>query len=204
MIFKKRINDKSFRVILFLSAFGFVCDLYGLYTISQHKDNFLTYNLLVLVEGVSLGIFFYEILYKKLMKQLLLVIGFGYISYWLYKFFSIGERYYINKCVTIESICILAFALYYYYEQVIKINTTYIYSQPRFWIVTAYLIYIAGIFFLLLYLPSFSFQDRQKYYVLNYAFVILRTILLSLAMLMKAQHPPTKNNKLRAASTLST
>ncbi len=203
MIFKKRINDKSFRVIFFLLSFGFLCDLLSLYLQWQHKENFVIYNLLILIEGVSLGIFFYQILSAKLIKRLLLVIGFGFISYWLYNFFSVATGGYIESGVTIENICILAFAIYYYYEQIIKLNTTFIYSQPRFWVVSAYLIYIAGTFFLLLYLPSFSSKDQEKYYVLNYVFVIIRTILLSFAMVMKTDKPPSKTNKLRVSSALS-
>jgi hypothetical protein len=203
LIFKKRINDKSFRVIFFLLSFGFLCDLLSLYLQWQHKENFVIYNLLILIEGVSLGIFFYQILSAKLIKRLLLVIGFGFISYWLYNFFSVATGGYIESGVTIENICILAFAIYYYYEQIIKLNTTFIYSQPRFWVVSAYLIYIAGTFFLLLYLPSFSSKDQEKYYVLNYVFVIIRTILLSFAMVMKTDKPPSKTNKLRVSSALS-
>jgi len=203
LTFKKRINDKSFRVIFFLLSFVFVCDLLSLYLQWQHKENFVIYNLLILIEGVFLGIFFYQILSAKLIKRLLLVIGFGFISYWLYNFFTIGTSKYIESGVTIENICILAFAIYYYYEQIIKLNTTFIYSQPRFWVVSAYLIYIAGTFFLLLYLPSFSSKDQEKYYVLNYVFVIIRTILLSFAMVMKTDKPPSKTNKLRVSSSLN-
>lgn len=182
---------------------GFACDLLSLYLQTQQKENFLAYNINILIEGGSLGIFFYQILYNRRIKQLLFVIGFGFISYWLYKFLTNGDSDYLNTCVTIENICILTFALYYYYEQIVKINTTSIYSQPRFWIVTAYLIFIAGTFFLLLYLPTFSLEDRGKYYVLNYVFLILRTVLLSFAMLMKTDKPPSKNNKLRVSSTLN-
>lgn len=165
--------------------------------------NYVTYNLFVLLEGVFLGIFFYQVLYNKLIKRLLLVIGFGFISYWLYKFFNIGKGYYLNSCLIIEYISILALTVYYYYEQVIKINTTFIFSQPRFWIVTAYLIYIGGTFFLSLYLPTFNHEDQEKYYVLNYIFVMLRTILLCVAMLMKPEQSATKNNRLTVTSSLS-
>ena len=203
MVFKKRINDKSFRVIFFLIAFGLLCDIQGLYYLKQHKENFRTYNLFILIEGVFLGFFFYQILYNKLIKQFLFVIGVGFISYWLYTFFTIGNRDYVNTCVTIENVCILAFAIYYYYEQIIRLNTTFIYNQPRFWVVTAYLIYIAGTFFLLLYLPIFSSKDQEKYYVLNYVFIIIRSLFLSLAIFMKNDLPTIKSNKLRVSSSIS-
>ena len=203
LTFKKRINDESLRVIFFMLCSGFLCDLLSLYLQTQQKENFLAFNINILIEGVSLGIFFYQILYNRRIKQLLFVIGFGLISYWLYEFLTTGDNDYLNTWVTIENICILAFALYYYYEQIVKINTTSIYSQPRFWIVTAYLIFIAGTFFLLLYLPTFSLEDRGKYYVLNNVFLILRTLLISFAMLIKNDHTSTKNNKLRVSSSLN-
>lgn len=203
LVFKKRINDKSLRVIFFLLIFAFACDLYGYYSLSDQKGNFITYNLLILIEGLSLGFFFYQILNNKIVKQILFVTGLGFSIFWVFKFLTYGRQTFLNSCITIENVSILAFAVYYYYEQVRRVRSTLIYNQPRFWIVTAYLIYIAGTFFLLLYLPSFSMEDQEKYYVLNYVFLILRTILLCIAMLMKTDNPATKNSRLTVTSNLS-
>lgn len=204
LVFRKRMNDKGLRVVFFLLAITFMFDLYGLYRISEHKNNFLAYNLNLLIEATCLYIFFYHIFKNILLKRIILSTGVCFILYWVFKFIRVGgTKIYLSPCVTFENISILAFAIYYYYEQVIKINTTSIFSQPAFWVVTAYLIYIAGTFFLYLYFPSLSLYEREKYYVLNYAFVVIRTILLSIAMFMKSDDPEASTNILKVSSTLT-
>ncbi len=204
LVFRKRMNDKILQVVFFLLAITFMFDVYGLYTISKHKENFLPYNLNLLIEAVCLYIFFYQIFKNIPLKKIILSTGVFFVLYWVYKFIRAGgSNVFLGTCETIKNISIFALAIYYYYEQVIKINATSVFSQPAFWVVTAYLIYIAGTFFLLLYLPSLSPYDQEKYYVLNYAFVVIRTILLSVAMFMKADDPQATTNKLKVNSTLS-
>ncbi len=204
LVFRKRMNDKVLRVVFFLLAITFMLDLYGLYRLSKHSDNFAAYNLNLLVEAVCLSIFFYQIFKKLLFKKIILSIGILFILYWVYKFIRAGgSNVFLNTFETIKNISIFAFAVYYYYEQVIKINATSVFSRPSFWVVTAYLFYIAGTFFLFLYLPSLSPTDQEKYYVLNYVFVVIRTILLSIAMFMKTDVQDDTTNSLKVTSTLS-
>ncbi|WP_026260111.1 hypothetical protein [Segetibacter koreensis] len=80
---------------------------------------------------------------------------------------------------------ILALIIYYYYEQIIIINSAFIYAEATFWIVTAYFIYIAGTFFLYLYMPSLNNAEQEQYYVLNYIFTIIRTLLICVALFVK-------------------
>jgi len=96
---------------------------------------------------------------------------------------------YLNTCINFENISILSFSIYYYYTVTIKKNISYIYEETKFWIVTAYFLNSAGTFFLYLYISSLNRDDIEKYYTLNYVFTIIRTIVLSVALLMK---PPNK------------
>ena len=185
LIFYKRIDDKSLRVIFFLLISNIVVDLYGLYRLTYDLNNFVSYNVNVLVETTALFIFLYQILQSKVVRKTIVFISVFFFVFWLYQFSAKGNRTFLDSCTTVENISFLAFALYYYYEQLIKGSSAFVYQEPRFWIITAYLIFIAGTFFLLLYLPSLSTKDQLKYYVLNYGFVLIRTILLSIAMFMK-------------------
>lgn len=154
------------------------------------------YNVGILFEAVSIYCFFYLIIFNNFVKKSLLIIIFFFVVSWLFKFIKQGSGVFLYNSVTIENISILLLALYYYYEQIIKASPAYIYIEPRFWIVSAYLVYIAGTFFLLLYIPSLNTKDQLKYYVLNYVFVIIRTILLCVAMFMKNNDPGKQKFKL--------
>ncbi len=204
LVFRKKMNDKGLQVVFFLLAVTFIIDLYGLYTISNHKDNFLSYNIHLLVEGICFSIFFYQIFRNRPIRKIIYGTGGFFILYWLYKFIKVGGTdVFLGTCETIKNVLIFAFAIYYYYERVIKTNEISVFSRPAFWVVTAYLIYIAGTFFLLLYLPSLSKPDQEKYYILNYVFVVIRTIVLSVAMFMKSNESGGITHNSEASSTLT-
>ncbi len=204
LVFRKRINDKKLQVVFFLLALTFMIDLYGLYAIWKQINNCLTYNVNLAIEAVCLYIFFYQIFKSRPLKKVILFTGVFYVLYWSYKFISVGgSSKILNTCETVLNISVFAFAIYYFYEHVIKINAISVFSQPTFWVVTAYLIYIAGTFFLLLYLPSLTKYDQEKYYVLNYVFIVIRTILLSIAMFMQAEDAEDPEKRLRGSSALS-
>ena len=90
----------------------------------------------------------------------------------------------------------LLLIIYYYYEQIILINSAFIYAEATFWIVTAYFIYIAGTFFLYLYIPSLNDVEQEQYYVLNYIFTIIRTVLICVATFVKPGNSKMNGNKL--------
>ena len=118
-------------------------------------------------------------------KKIILLLSILYIVLWSYSFFKFGDKSYFSSCTNFENITVLGLAIYYYYEQIIVINSAFIYAETTFWIVTAFFIYIAGTFFLFLYIPSLSLPEQGKYYVLAYIFTIIRTVLLSVALLIK-------------------
>jgi hypothetical protein len=92
---------------------------------------------------------------------------------------------------------VLGLIIYYYYEQIVIINTAFIYAEPTFWIVTAFFIYIAGTFFLYLFIPSFDLVEQEKYYgIFNSIFTIIRTILISVAIFIRPGFSKIDSNNL--------
>lgn len=154
-------------------------------------DNYFLNNLLQFVETLALFYFFSKILLLKFIKKILFYTGILFVGYWIYSLFSIGiNTAYYDYCSNFENIAMLLLALLYFYEQVISINTPFIYKEPYFWIVSAYFIYFAGVFFLFLYIPHLTNVEVGHYYWLNYVFTIIRSFLLSIAMISK----PDNNN----------
>lgn len=178
-------NDKSFQVIFFLLIISLVSDVYGLYTIARHSENFLIYNVLTLIQSLSIYYFFFLNIQSSLFRKILLLVTLTYFGAWFFYFLKFGNIGYFNDIDNVANITILIICIYYYYEQIIKDNAAFVYNKPQFWIVTAFFIYSSGIFFLFLYLPSLNSLEQEKYYSLNYLFVIIRTILLSASMWMK-------------------
>lgn len=153
--------------------------------LSQKKSNFLLYNVYCFIETLSLYYFFSMVFKDRLLKKLLLFSTLFYTLVFIFSLIVFKDKSYFYNCIIFENISILAFAIYYYYRQTIVIDSAFIYSEPVFWVVTAYFIYIASTYFLYLYIPSLNSSDQEKYYLLNYLFIIVRTVLLSISMFVK-------------------
>lgn len=197
LIFFKRILDKSIRVILFLLIINFISDLYGLYSIVNRLANFTSFNIFILIETISIYLFFSKISTNSFIKKTILILLSIFIIFWCYQFLKYGHKVFLLNCAILEYTTVLILVINYYFEQIIKGNSIYVYSKPRFWIVSAYFVYISGTFFLILYIPTLRYEEQLKYYMLNYVFVIIRTILLSIAMFMK------DNNSIKQNFTLT-
>lgn len=187
LFLRKRIFIKSLGIIILLSSLYFVNDVYALYLLYyKHKSNFLFYNVIILVETLSLYFFFYLIIHAQFLKKILFFLSIIFIIFWCISFFKFGNKSYYWGCINFENISVLAIAIFYYYEQIIVINSAFIYAESIFWVVTAYFIYFAGIFFLYLYIPSFNSEEQKNYYdILNSVFIVIRTVLLSVAIFLK-------------------
>lgn len=186
----KKFKDKIIQVIFFLLVFVFLIDAYSVIQLLFLKQaNFILNNTLLFFETLTLYFIFSKILLNNLVKKIIYTLAILFSLGWVVSFAYIRLHAYFDFCSNFENISILLLALYYYYEQVVSISTPFIYKEPYFWIVSAYFIYSAGVFFLFLYIPSLSIDESGKFYWLNYVFTIIRSLLLSIAMFSK----PVKN-----------
>lgn len=186
LLIKRKFFIERLWVIYFLITLSFINDFYALYLLYyQHRSNFLFYNIYQLTETFLLYYFFYLIIKNAFVKKVILFLSIPYIILWLLSLLKFGDNSYFSSCTNFENITVLGLIIYYYYEQIIIINTAFIYAESTFWIVTAFFIYIAGIFFLFLYIPSLNLPENEKYYVLTYIFTIIRTVLLCVAIFIK-------------------
>jgi hypothetical protein len=185
-IFSKKIHDKSIRVIFFAFTLSFINDIHALYSIYREKEDFLFNNIYVLLETLVIYYFFSQVIHTPLIKKIILWAALPFVAIWFFYIFEKGTLIYLNTCIIIENFSILIFSLIYYYENIIKKNVLFTYTEPKFWIISAYFIYSAGTFFLFLYLFTLSDSEQEDYYNLNYVFNIIRTILLCVGLTM---HP---------------
>lgn len=179
-----------------MSIIIFLCDLYGLSRLRQGLTNYASLNISILLETLFLAAYFLKVFASVSIKKILNSFLAVFILLWIFLFVKKGDHTILYTSLALESIFILFFAIYYYYENLFKIPDVYFYTEPRFWVVTAYFVYSAGTFFLLLYLPLFNLAELMQNYLLNYIFLIIRTILLTTAMFMKSSDENKKNFKI--------
>jgi hypothetical protein len=145
----------------------------------------MVYNLFSLFEIIALSIFFYKTYKQQFAKIIVIVMAVVSAILWILLYFKLGSSIYYNNFVTFENVLLLCYILYFYFERIVSTSSQMIYTDPKFWIITAYLVFTSGTFFLFLYYPTLTPEERQQFYLLNYVFAIVKTILLTVAMFMK-------------------
>ena len=177
-------------------AIGFLFELYQGYLSSIGAPTYVLANLFTLTETLFLFYFFSRVISSANSQRILLIAGIFYAIAWTFLFVSTRFKDSLELSYGLECICIIALSIYYFFEQIKKPDSLYIYSQSRFWVVSAYLIYTAGTFFLFLFQKDLSIEEQQKYFILNSIFLILKTLILSIAMLMKTESTERKKFQL--------
>ena len=159
-----------------------------------HQNNSYLLNIQVLIETFLLYFYFYQILSNKVIRKFVSFCSIIFAVIWIISLSTKGIRINFDLNSNLQNISILILTLLYYYEQVVKINTPFIYKEPRFWIVSAYFIYFSGIFFLFIYIPTLTAKDLESNYQITYIFTFIRSILLSIAMIIKPMKDNFRNN----------
>ncbi len=87
-----------------------------------------------------------------------------------------------------EAILIILFCIFYFADEIREPQTSFVYNTSTFWIVCAIFFYVAGTFFLSLYLELLPEAEKNKYWSINLAFNILKNLLFAIAIIIHAKH----------------
>ena len=186
LIHRKRLIDKRLRVIVFLLVIGFLADVYSQYLSIKGKPNFIVYNLFILFETLLLLVYYFHLLSSKVYRTVIIILSTVFTLVFIYEYIkSNGSKKYLDIFAVVGNIVIIILSIAYFFKQISSPENLDFYKNPRFWVVSAYLIYSAGTLFLFLYISTLSMADQQRDYILNYIFLIPKSILLSIAMFMK-------------------
>lgn len=160
-------------------------DAIGYYYSYSNKSNYKIGNTFLLFETLALVYFYFHALKLLLARRLIMVFSVFFFVLWMFAFIKNGSLEFLYVVNATEFIAVIFLSIIYFFEQIIATDGSIVYNQPRFVVVTAYLIYISGTFFIFLYLNSLNIQDQTKFLSINSILVIIKTILLCIAMSMK-------------------
>lgn len=197
LLFLKEQKSKELWVIFLFTIYSFLNDC-GLYFLKGQETAVQLLNLFTIVELGTFSYFFYIIFRFKYKKAILAIISGIFIlfsSIYLYSF-PAGEVSNIQSLpVTIEAFILITYALYYFYEQIERPQSFFIYQSPNFWIVLAILLYFTGTFFFFIYAESFNQEEVVAYSALNYAINATKNILFAIGFLIKSNHSNKSDNR---------
>lgn len=167
-------------VVSFLTDFSFL--------IFRPRTNsslsFFFFSLFTVLEYSFFTAFIYINFKKKLFKKVLLVLTFLFYIFCTLSFFTSKGYSFDSFPASIESILIIVFCILFFYEQINSPDISFIYATKKFWIVTAFLIYLSGTLFLFVYTSNISESEQDLYWPINYVFNILKNIIITLAFFL--------------------
>ena len=134
-----------------------------------------------------------EIIKYKKVKLLILSLSLLFIVYETFNLFKIHFRTIDSIPIGIETILILLYTFYLFYEQFQKIETIYIYNNYWFWFIVGIIFYLSSSFFFNI-LADTNNMKFQQYWFLTYIFETVKNLcfVVGLIFLSKAKFDKQK------------
>ena len=192
-IYYQRSVTKAFLLLyyIFSTAIIFYGSLLAFY--KTLGDNNWVYNLFFLVTIVVLSCYFHRVLFgrgKKTLVKILLVVNillFVWYDIVLKKF----DGYYNNQVVAFCFLSIVAYSFLYFHQLINNVNEESILLDFDFWLISGYLLYFLGAFFVILFYQNAAVSQRGFVWGLQSIILFLSAIItLSGNLWIRNQNKP--------------
>ncbi len=97
--------------------------------------------------------------------------------------------------IGIETIIVLFYIIYFFYQFSKKLSTEYIYNHYGFWISVGILIYLGGSFFFFILFDHLSLAQVKAFGDMTYVAEIIKNVLFALAIFIFSRFPFEKSEK---------
>lgn len=190
ILFYKRNKSLWVKVLLFYVVFSFAIDtvLLRLDTVN-HRDTI--YNILSIFTVIEYSIFtyvLYSIIENRVFRTLILgsAIAFYIFAVSLYIYGVDEDQYSFDSLpASVESILIVAYSIFYLFDQMNKPQVMFIYQEPNFWFVVGFIIYFSGTLFLFIQANNLDRDIRDNFWKINLFLNITKNILFAIAFSTK-------------------
>lgn len=189
LLFIKRNKEIWARVIFIYIIYSFLNDNLLLY-VDPDKEK-VTYILLIaytVAEYSLFSFFFLKILENRKIKRVILVCSILFYFFIFFYFLAHRGGVFDTISASIESILILIYCIFYFFEQLNKVQNIFIYQTSAFWFVIGFMVYLSANFFLFIQVSSLSQNVRDSFWNINLFSNVLKNIFFTIAFLIpKAQ-----------------
>lgn len=187
-MFLKRNSGTWVKVIFFYVIFSFTADsiLLKLNATNINGVNDLSmFNVLsmfTLVEFTVFVLFIYNAIDKVAFRRIIIVSAIAFYAFLvgLYLLQNRGNAF-DSLGASVEAILIVVYSMFYLFDQMNKPQVFFIYQEPNFWFVVAFIIYFSGTLFLFIQASNLGPQDLVNYWIINYFLNITKNILFAIA-----------------------
>lgn len=129
--------------------------------------------------------FYHKIEYPSFKKLNIAII----IAFWIYILWFSEESWgslFDSVPTTIESIIIISYCILFFFQEINKPATEYMYSKTDFWIVSALFLYMSGNFYIYMYAANALLQEEfiKIYMIIHGIFYSIRNIIFTMIMFL--------------------
>ncbi|HZE84150.1 MAG TPA: hypothetical protein VE035_07560, partial [Puia sp.] len=137
------------------------------------------------LEYTLFTLFIYLSLREKVFKYILIICSVIFYIIAIFTFKSKQIDSFDSLSASFEGSLIIVYSIFFLYEQINDPAIFYIYHSKQFWIIIAFLLYFSSTLFLFIYAATFTSQEHRNYWNINNIFDNLKTILFTIAFIMK-------------------
>lgn len=187
-MFLKRNTGTWVKAIVFYVIFSFATDSVLLKlneTNFEGVNDVMVFNVLSLFTVVEFSVFtffLYNAIEKLTFRRIIVVSAIAFYA------FIIGLYLLQNRDNTfdslgasVEAILIVVYSMFYLFDQMNKPQVFFIYQDPNFWFVVAFILYFSGTLFLFIQASNLGPQDLVNFWIINYFLNITKNILFAIA-----------------------
>jgi len=140
-------------------------------------------------------IFWLNIKSQKI-KRIILIISILFFCFQVFYLLTGKVKGLDSVPIGIETILMLSYIFYFFYQFSKDLSTAYIYNHYGFWISVGILIYLGGSFFFFILFDHLNTAQVETFGDLTYVAEIIKNILFSLAIFIQTKYPfETKKQK---------
>lgn len=143
-------------------------------------------------EFFFLALFLWINLINKKAKNSLVILSSFFFLFLIYFYISSHFSRIDSIPIGIESIIIISFSFYFFYEKIKNPSVSYIYSDYRFWILIGMITYLAGSFFIYIYGETLDAAAWRKFRILTVLFYIIRSVFFIIGIIVFIKTPKEK------------
>jgi len=110
--------------------------------------------------------------------------------------FVVRFRSFDSIAIATETLILLVFAIYFFYEQFKDASSLYIYNHYCFWLTIGILIYLCGSLFIFLYADQITPQQKSQFWFFTYVVEIIKNLLFAVAIILYSRRSNFKPKKI--------
>ena len=187
LLFFKRNRSLWVRVLFLYVIFSFLVDTL-LINLDNDAHGSLFYNVLsvfTLIEYSAFSFVLYSIIDNRIFRAIILASSAIFFVFAIYYFLTDKNNTFDSLSASIESILIVAFSIFYLFDQMNKPQVIFIYQEPNFWFVVAFILYFSGTLFLFIQASNLTQEVRDNFWKINHFSLIIKNILFAIAFSTK-------------------